>query len=180
MDESSLIHNWNTDGAFDWSAASVVLNDETLRDGLQSPSAIDPPIEVKKRLLHLMTDLGIGAADIGLPGAGKHVEESARELAQEIVDAKLPLDPNCAARTVIADVEPIARISQDVGIEIEAATFIGSSPIRQYTEGWTLDRMLGAIEEAVSFAVTEGLRVMFVTEDTTRALPETLRARASS
>ncbi len=175
-DEPSLIHDWNTDGSFDWSMATVVLNDETLRDGLQSPSAIDPPVEVKKRFLHLMADLGIGAADIGLPGAGKHVQDSVRALAQEIVDAELPIDPNCAARTVIADVEPIVRISQDVGIEIEAATFIGSSPIRQYAEGWTLDRMLGAIENAVSFAVNEGLPVMFVTEDTTRAIPETLRA----
>ncbi len=176
MEESSLIHDWNTDGVFDWRAATVVLNDETLRDGLQSPSAIDPPVEVKKRFLHLMADLGIGAADIGLPGAGKHVQDSVRALAQEIVNAKLPIDPNCAARTVIADVEPIVRISQEVGLEIEAATFIGSSPIRQYTEGWDLNRMLGAIEEAVSFAVNEGLPVMFVTEDTTRAMPETLKA----
>ena len=176
MDESTLVHDWNAASVFDWSAASVVLNDETLRDGLQSPSAIDPPAETKKRFLHLMADLGIGAADIGLPGAGKHVQDSVRALAQEIVDAKLPIAPNCAARTVVADVEPIVRISQEVGIEIEAATFIGSSPIRQYTENWTLDRMLGAIEEAVSFAVKEGLPVMFVTEDTTRATPETLRS----
>ena len=176
MDESTLVHDWNADGAFDWSAASVVLNDETLRDGLQSPSAIDPPAEIKKRFLHLMADLGIGAADIGLPGAGRHVQDSVRALAQEIVDAKLPIAANCAARTVVADVEPIVRISQEVGIEIEVATFIGSSPIRQYTENWTLDRMLGAIDKAVSFTVTEGLPVMFVTEDTTRATPETLRS----
>ncbi|MFQ6047234.1 MAG: LeuA family protein [Gemmatimonadales bacterium] len=176
MDESSLIHDWNRADGFDWSRASVDLNDETLRDGLQSPSAIDPPAEVKKRLLHLMADLGIVAADIGLPGAGPHVVESVRELAREIADHGLPIFPNCAARTVVADVEPVARISQEVGIPIEAATFIGSSPIRQYTEDWTLDRMLAVSEEAVTFAVREGLPVMFVTEDTTRAKPETLKA----
>lgn len=177
MQEADLIHDWNTARAgFDWSAARVDLNDETLRDGLQSPSAIDPPLEVKKQFLHLMADLGIVAADIGLPGAGPRVVETVRALAREIVDHRLPITPNCAARTVLRDVEPIAAISQEVGIPIEAATFIGSSPIRQYTEDWTLDHMLAASEAAVTFAVREGLPVMFVTEDTTRARPDTLKA----
>jgi 2-isopropylmalate synthase len=176
MDENDLIFDWNAQGGFDWSAARVDLNDETLRDGLQSPSAIDPPIEVKKRFLHLMADIGVVAADIGLPGAGPHVVKTVRALAKEIVDARLPVAPNCAARTVVADVEPIARISQEVGIPIEACTFIGSSPIRQYAEDWTLDRMLKVSEQAVTFAIGEGLPVMFVTEDTTRAQPDTLKA----
>jgi 2-isopropylmalate synthase len=176
MDEGQLIHDWNAMDGFDWRAARVDLNDETLRDGLQSPSAIDPPIDIKLRFLHLMADLGIVAADIGLPGAGPRVVEAVRALAREIVQARLPIAPNCAARTVVADVEPIARISQEVGIAIEAATFIGSSPIRQFAEDWTLDRMLKASEEAVSFAVRQGLPVMYVTEDTTRARPEVLKA----
>lgn len=176
MDEAQLIYDWNALEGFDWSTARVDLNDETLRDGLQSPSAVDPPPDVKLRFLHLMADLGIAAADIGLPGAGPRVVEQVRALAREIVQAKLPIAPNCAARTVVADVEPIARISQEVGLPIEAATFIGSSPIRQYAEDWTLDRMLKVSEEAVRFAVKEGLPVMYVTEDTTRARPETLKA----
>ncbi len=176
MDESTLIHDWNQAGSIDWGAVQVDLNDETLRDGLQSPSAIDPPIEAKLRLLHLMADLGIVAADIGLPGAGPRAVEAVRALAREIADQKVPIAPNCAARTVVADVEPIVRISQEVGIPIEAATFIGSSPIRQYTEDWTLDRMLEVSEKAVTFAVGEGLPVMYVTEDTTRARPETIKS----
>jgi 2-isopropylmalate synthase len=176
MDEAQLIHDWNALGGFDWSRAAVELNDETLRDGLQSPSAIDPPIDIKLRFLHLMADLGIVAADLGLPGAGPRAVESVRALAREIVAAKLPIAPNCAARTVVADVEPVARIAQETGVAIEAATFIGSSPIRQYAEDWTLDRMLKVSEEAISFAVREGLPVMYVTEDTTRARPETLTA----
>ncbi len=176
MDESSLIHDWNSDGGFDWTAVRIDLNDETLRDGLQSPSAIDPPIDVKIKFLHLMADLGIASADLGLPGAGPRVVETVRRLARELVQARLPIQPNCAARTVVQDVEPIVRISHEVGIPIEAATFIGSSPIRQYAEDWTLDRMLKASEEAVTFAVREGLPVMYVTEDTTRARPETLQA----
>src|SRR5438876_5133816 len=115
MEERQLIYDWNNaggaDGHFDWTRARVDLNDETLRDGLQSPSVTDPSLEVKKRLLHLMADLGIVAADIGLPGAGPRVVEQVRALAREIRDHKLPIAPNCAARTVLADVEPIVRIS---------------------------------------------------------------------
>src|SRR5437867_7240842 len=178
MDERELIYDWNRAGwgggaVFDWSRVRVDLNDETLRDGLQSPSVRDPPLDVKKRLLHLMADLGIVAADIGLPGAGPRVVEQVRALAREISDHKLPIAPNCAARTVIADIDPIIRISEEVGIKIEAATFIGSSPIRQYTEDWTVDRIVASTTAAVTYAVKHGLPVMYVTEDTTRARPET-------
>ncbi len=177
MDERDLIYDWNrTAAAFDWTTARVDLNDETLRDGLQSPSVRDPSLDVKRRLLHLMAELGIVAADIGLPGGGPRAVEQVRALAKEIRDHKLPIFPNCAARTVIADVEPVVRIAEEVGIPIEAATFIGSSPIRQYAEDWTLDHILRATEEAVTFAVKHGLPVMYVTEDTTRARPETLKA----
>ena len=180
MDERQLIYDWNSapaaNGRFDWASARVDLNDETLRDGLQSPSVTDPSLDVKKRLLHLMADLGIVAADIGLPGAGPRVVDQVRALATEIRDHRLPIMPNCAARTVVADVEPIVRVADEVGIKIEAATFIGSSPIRQYAEDWTLDRILKASEEAVTYAVSHGLPVMYVTEDTTRARPETIKA----
>ncbi len=179
MDEQDLIHDWNSAdaAAFDWTSVShIELLDETLRDGLQNPSVVDPPIEDKIRLLHLMDELGIHTADIGLPGAGPRAVDAVRALATEIVSGGLSIEANCAARTVVADVQPIADISQAVGIPIEACTFIGSSPIRQYAEDWTLDKMLRVSEEAVTFAVAEGLPVMFVTEDTVRARPETLRA----
>ena len=177
MQESDLIYDWNTlDGSFDYSTRrGVQLNDETLRDGLQSPSVTDPSIEDKKRLLHLMRDLGIAAADIGLPGAGPRAVADVEALAREIAENRLPIEPNCAARTVRADVQPIIDVSQRVGIAIEAATFIGSSPIRQYAEDWTMDRMLRATEDAVTFATSHGLPVMYVTEDTTRARPEVIR-----
>src|SRR3989441_6556429 len=183
MEERQLIYDWNSEstngrggGGFDWSRVRVDLNDETLRDGLQSPSVTDPSVEVKKRLLHLMADLGIVAADIGLPGAGPRVVDQVRALALEIRDQKLPIAPNCAARTVIADIEPVVRVSDEVWIKIEAATFIGSSPIRQYTEDWTVDRIVAATEEAVTYAGRHRLPVMYVTEDTTRARPETIKA----
>src|SRR5437667_4195285 len=179
MDERELIYDWNRAGgasAFDWTRARVDLNDETLRDGLQSPSVRDPSLEVKKRLLHLLAELGIVAADIGLPGAGPRVVDQVRALAREIRDHRLPIFLKCAARTVLADIEPIVRVADELGVKIEAATFIGSSPIRQYAEDWTLDRILKSSEEAVTYAVRHGLPVMYVTEDTTRAKPETLKA----
>jgi 2-isopropylmalate synthase len=177
MQESDLIHDWNTEpGTFDYHAVPAVeLDDETLRDGLQSPSVEDPPIEAKLEILHLMARLGIHTADIGLPGAGPRAVADVRALAQEIGRAKLPIAANCAARTVRADIEPIARIVQETGVPIEACTFIGSSAVRQYAEDWTLDRMLRATEDAVTFAVGEGLVVMYVTEDTTRAQPDVLK-----
>ncbi|MGH7457691.1 MAG: LeuA family protein [Longimicrobiaceae bacterium] len=177
MNESELIYDWNTVAeSFDYSTArGIELNDETLRDGLQSPSVTDPPIEKKLELLRLMAELGISSADLGLPGAGPRAARDVERLARALADEKLPLEPNCAARTVRADLQPIADISQQTGVAIEAATFIGSSPIRQYAEDWTLEKMLRATEEAVGFAAGEGLPVMYVTEDTTRARPETLK-----
>jgi 2-isopropylmalate synthase len=175
--ESDLIYDWNRAQGPDLRPARgrVELDDETLRDGLQSPSVMNPPIEDKVRMLHLMADLGIDSANLGLPGAGPHVVRDVERLAREIAEHKLPIYPNCAARTVAADIQPIVDIVQRTGVVIEAACFIGSSPVRQYAEGWTMDRMLRLTREAVELAVKEGLPVMYVTEDTTRAAPEDLR-----
>jgi 2-isopropylmalate synthase len=168
-----LIHDWNGSPASP--TQPVLLDDETLRDGLQSPSVRCPTIDEKLRILHLIDRLGIESADLGLPGAGPHVVRDVERLAKEIVDARLRVRPNCAARTLVADIQPIAEISQRVGLPIECGAFIGSSPLRQYVEGWSLDRLLRLTEEAIRFAVGEGLAVMYVTEDTTRADPDTLR-----
>ncbi len=179
--DSELIYDWNRAGGTAVPARGrVELDDETLRDGLQSPSVRSPSLEQKIRILHLMEALGIDSADIGLPGAGPHVVETVTRLAQEIVRSKMKIRPNCAARTVAADIVPIIEISQKVGIPIEVACFIGSSPIRQYAEDWDFDRMLKLSEDAVSLAVREGLPVMYVTEDTTRAQPDHIRRMYST
>jgi 2-isopropylmalate synthase len=174
MDEKleNLIYDWNSAGEKPQRKKKIEFDDETLRDGLQSPSVSDPQLEEKVRILHFMNELGIDSADIGLPGAGPHVQRSVERLAREIVDQKMSIAANCAARTHENDIRPIAEISQRVGIPIEACTFIGSSPIRQFAEGWKLDWILEQSTRAVRFAVGEGLPVMFVTEDTTRAKPE--------
>ncbi|HWS90639.1 MAG TPA: LeuA family protein [Pyrinomonadaceae bacterium] len=174
---NDLIYDWNrVEPTHPAPGRRISLDDETLRDGLQSPSVCEPTVERKVELLHLMNDLGIDTADIGLPGAGGTHAEGVERLAREIAEQKLRIRPNCAARTHQNDIRPIAEISQRAGIPIEACTFLGSSFIRFFAEGWTLDKLLQLTEEAVTFAVGEGLPVMFVTEDTTRADPDTIRA----
>jgi 2-isopropylmalate synthase len=170
-----LVHDWNLVEPLDRPRGQILLDDETLRDGLQSPSVRTPTIDEKLRILHLIADLGIECADIGLPGAGAHVVRDVERLVREIVAEKLPIRPNCAARTVVADIKPIAEIAQRTGLQLEVAAFIGSSPLRQYAEGWTLDFLERSTDEALSFAIKEGLTVFFVTEDTLRADPPSLR-----
>jgi 2-isopropylmalate synthase len=171
-----LIHDWNEDEAEAAGLAGrVMVDDETLRDGLQSPSVTDPPIEAKRRILHLMDALGIDTANVGLPGAGPRAEADVEALCREIAGSRLAIRANCAARTMVRDIEPIVRISQATGVPIEASLFIGSSPIRQYVEGWDEDFLLERTREGIGYAVEHGLEVMFVTEDTTRARPETIR-----
>ncbi len=175
--EAELIHDWNTADPADDSARKhhIELDDETLRDGLQSPSVTTPSIDEKLEILHLMVDLGIDGADIGLPAAGPKVYDDVLRLAREIVDQRLPIIPNAAARTVIADCEPIVEISQRAGIALEVAGFVGSSPIRQYSEGWDVDRLERLTFDAVAFCTKNDLPYMYVTEDTTRSRPEDLR-----
>ncbi|HUC43311.1 MAG TPA: LeuA family protein [Candidatus Sulfotelmatobacter sp.] len=170
-----LIHDWNVDGRLMPPAHPFMLDDETLRDGLQSPSVVDPPIAKKRELLHLMSELGVDTADVGLPGAGPRAEADVDALCREIRDAKLPIRANCAGRTIVRDIEPMVRVTDRTGVPIEACLFIGSSPIRQYAEGWDEEFLVRQSVDAIGFAVKSGLRVMYVTEDTTRARPETVR-----
>ena len=153
----------------------MLLNDETLRDGLQSPSVRDPSIEEKLPILHFMEALGINSVDLGLPGAGPRAVEHTEALAREIVQHRMKIRANCAARTHQNDIRPIAEIVQRTGLKIDAATFLGSSPIRRYTEGWSDDFLLQTTENAVKYAVSLGLEVMYVTEDTTRCDPQMVK-----
>src|ERR1700719_5026740 len=176
MSSSELIYDWNQiQPASLRPSGPVLLNDETLRDGLQSPSVRDPSIQEKISILHLMETLGINSLNLGLPGAGPRAVEHVEALAREIVANKMKIRANCAARTHENDIRPIAEIVQQTGLPIEAATFIGSSPIRRFTEGGSDDFLLHTTEKAVKYAVSLGLDVMYVTEDTSRCDPETVK-----
>jgi isopropylmalate/homocitrate/citramalate synthase len=176
VNTSDLIYDWNR--LYPQSLhppGPVLLIDETLRDGLQSPSVRDPSIEQKLEILHLMESLGINYLDLGLPGAGPRAVEHVTALAREIVAHKMKIRAYCAARTHENDIRPVAEIVQKTGLPIEVAAFLGSSPIRRYTEGWSDDFLLQTTEKSVKYAVSLGLDVMYVTEDTTRCDPETVK-----
>ena len=170
-----LIHDWAAPSERSKERRAVVVNDETLRDGIQSSSVTDPPVEQKLRLLHLMERLGIEHACIGLPGAGPRQREAVEGLCREIATERMRVRPNCAGRTHRDDIRPMLDIRQETGVDIEVCVFTGSSPIRRYTEGWTVEQLLERTRDAVSFAAGEGADVMFVTEDTTRSTPAILR-----
>ena len=174
-DTAALIYDWNE---IEQSGPRLrrppVFVDETIRDGLQSPSVRDPTIEQKAELIRLMDRLGIHVVNLGLPGAGRRAQEDVEALLRIIVEEKLRILPNCAARTVEADIRPIVDISQRVGAPIEVTAFIGSSPIRAFAESWDVDRMVRHTRDAIELTVHSGLPASFVTEDTTRAHPRTL------
>jgi 2-isopropylmalate synthase len=175
---ADLFYDWNVGGAEPRPPgllANAVVLDETLRDGIQSPSAVDPGIEDKIRLLHLMDELGVAQLDVGLPGAGEHQRAAIERLVSEIRDAKLSIKANVACRTVVSDIVPAAEIQQKLGVPLEVYAFIGSSPIRQYAEEWDLAFIEKQSVEAIRFAAKQGLSICYVTEDTTRSKPDDLR-----
>src|SRR2546428_1250929 len=170
-----LIYDWNTVEAPDRPSRPVAIHDETLRDGIQGPSVRDPDIDHKLRFLHLADELGVASIDLGLPGSGPRAMADVERLAEEIRDQRLHIKPLCAARTVEVGIRPVVEIARRVGSASESAALMGSSPIRQYAEGWTTEEMVDNRKNAVRFARQNQLPVMYVTEDTTRAQPETLR-----
>ena len=180
MDESALIYDWNTI-EYDISRNSnnhphgVWFDDETLRDGLQSPSARNPTISQKIELLTYMEKLGIQKVDLGLPGAGPFHVEHIDAMLSHITENDYAIRPGAAVRTLMSDIQPLVDLQQKHGIKIQASAFLGTSPIRQFTEGWTMEKLLSTMETAVSFAVENDVPVMFVTEDTTRSKPEDVK-----
>jgi 2-isopropylmalate synthase len=172
--EANLIFEWDQMHPRAKPGQPFELVDESMRDGVQSPSVTAPSLAHKLELLELMADLGIQVVDIGLPGAGPRAFDDVVAQAKHIVKHKLGLKVYCAARTHLDDIAPVAEAQQRSGMPIAVYTFIGSSPIRQWVEGWDLDFLVRTSAESIDFAVKEGLEVGYVTEDTTRSPPETL------
>jgi 2-isopropylmalate synthase len=172
---AELVYDWNEIGRKGRIIPKTcTFFDETLRDGLQNPSVVDPPVEDKLAILHLMDEVGIHHADIGLPGSSKRAFEDCLRMCREVVECKMKIKVACAGRTVVGDITPMIELSQRAGVPIEVYAFIGSSPIRQYAETWDLALIAKRSAEAIDVAVKAGLSVAYVTEDTTRSRPEVL------
>ncbi len=178
MNWPTLIHDWNRAGEAPASLNGRVplLLDETLRDGLQSPSVRDPEISAKRDLLHRLSKLGIHSVDLGMPGAGPKASAAVKALLFEIRDHRLPISPNAAVRTLEADLIQVADIQQKVGIPLEVGAFLGSSPVRMDVEGWDVAFLVKTVRSAAAFCRLHSIPMMMVTEDTTRANPEVLKA----
>ena len=180
MEEKDLIFDWNT---IDYEIKRIPsqhpheiwFDDETLRDGLQSPSARNPTIEQKIELIDYMEKLGIQKVDLGLPGAGPFHIQHIDSMLSHMNENSYELRPGCAVRTVVSDIEPLVELQAKHETQIQASAFLGTSPIRQYTEGWDMQRILSTAEKAVTFAVDNDIPVMFVTEDTTRSKPDEIK-----
>lgn len=172
---SEIIFDWNTKGnKHSPPMRKVELFDETLRDGIQCPSVSDPSIEKKLEILRLLDQIGIDEADISLPGAGPRAVEDCTTMVEMIRDEKLRIKPAAAARTHPNDIRPIIEISEKTGVPIEVYAFLGSSPIRLYTEGWDEDKLEKLTRDAAKLTKNAGLPFAFVTEDTIRSHPKTL------
>lgn len=172
---SALVYDWNARRRQSPLASQpLTFLDETLRDGLQGPSLIDPPIEAKRRILELADALGIQFADVGLPGAGPRAAAHTRALVEHIRDRHLSIRPCCAARTHADDIEAVVRVQDETGVPLEVMAFLGTSPIRLYVEGWDAQRLLALSSAAFHQAERHGLRLTFVTEDTARSHPDVL------
>jgi len=174
--EHEVIYDWNRQGhTVSPPMRKVRYFDETLRDGIQCPSVTDPSIEAKQQMVRLLAQAGVHHVDIGLPGAGPRAVEDCKILAETIRDEKLGIEAACAARTHPNDIQPIIEVSQATSVPIEVMTFLGTSPIRLYAEGWDEDLLEKRTRTAVSLAKGAGLTCTFVTEDTVRSDPKTLR-----
>lgn len=174
LSDEALIYDWNKTPSAPVSHRQPLLFDESLRDGIQSPSVVDPPLDVKLKFVNLLDSLGVQYIDIGLPGAGPRAYNDVVAISKEIVARGLKIRPAAAARTVAADIQPIINASQEAGIPIEIMTFIGSSPIRALAESWSDDLLAERTAAAVALGTNAGLPVTYVTEDTIRSRPETL------
>jgi len=170
-----MIYDWNVNGPSRFRATSVELHDETLRDGIQCPSVTDPGIEIKEQVVRLLAAVGVQSVDVGLPGAGPRAVEDSRRLVEMVRDEKLPIRVGCAARTHPNDIAPVIEISQATDVPIEIMTFLGSSPIRMLAESWDESKLEDLTRQAIRMGVEAGLPMAFVTEDTVRSSPTTLR-----
>ena len=175
MASSSLTYDWNDAVGGVFRGIDAELHDETLRDGLQSPSVRDPSLEDKRRIVDLLAQLDVASACIGLPGAAPRSYRDTDALVAHCERQGHGLLLCAAARTRVEDIEPIVEIASRHGRRLEAMMFLGSSPIRTQTEGWPLSAQETRTRTAVKAAKAGGLSAGFVTEDTTRTPPETLR-----
>jgi len=174
-----ILPDYSPSARFDWNAPPtrrrpIDVGDATFCDALQSPSVIDPGQHEKRRLLSLMSELGVRSAALGHPGSGPRQFADALELAREVMRAQMPIDAWCGARASVKDVATVLDVIERSGLDIEVAVSLTVSPILLDAEGITIDRVQEAADASITFAVRTGARVVAVVEDALRTPPEML------
>ncbi|TPV93018.1 MAG: 2-isopropylmalate synthase [Myxococcales bacterium FL481] len=172
-----LVYDWNRRnrrGPLSPLTRRVSFFDETLRDGIQSPSVKDPSLDAKREIIRLTASLGVDAVNLGLPAAGPRAVSDVTDLVRFAEKERLGIEYACAGRTHVDDINAIGDIADGCGAPITVYAFLGSSPIRLYTEDWDLSRLLQRTATAGNLCRERGLPWCFVTEDTTRSTPRVL------
>lgn len=164
---------------YDWNTPStrrrpVDVGDSTFSDAPQSPSANEPSLAAKRRLLSLMSELGLRSAALGYPGSGPRQFAETLELARELTRTQLPIDASCSARASVKDVGVALDVRERSGLDLELAIALPVSPVRLDAEGISMDRLQESAETSISYARRAGARVVAVLEDAARTPPELL------
>lgn len=173
-DAAALLHDWNGAERTTQECPAELL-DDTLRDGLQNAAVRQPSAPERAELLHLMPPIGIQAVNLGLPGSSALAFEGALRLCREVADQRLPLAMAVAGRTLEHDMRAIVELRDRAGVALEGHAFVGASALRAKVEGWDLELLKRRTHAALDVLVRAGIPAVFVTEDTTRTGPDTLR-----
>ena len=161
MAESRLVEDFHPETAKERRLPErLVLWDETLRDGEQTPGVHFSP-EEKLRIAELLSEVGVAVINAGIPVVSPDEARAVRLLA----DAGLAAKVLAAARTVPRDVEAVI----DSGAT-HIAVFVAASQVHlRFKLKMTQEEVLAASLSSVRRAKEAGLHVAFVTEDTVRA-----------
>jgi len=139
---------------------SLVVWDETLRDGEQMPGVHYTP-EEKLRIAELLAAVGVDVVNAGIPVVS---DEEARAV-RLVAGAGLKTHVLAAARTVPKDVEAVVRSGAT-----HIAIFVAASNVHlKFKLKMTPEEVVQASLQCVRQAKEAGLHVAFVTEDTVRA-----------
>jgi 2-isopropylmalate synthase len=173
--DESLIYDWNApERSTQARARPVSLLDDTLRDGLQSTAVRQPSLDERSALLRAMAKVGVHTVNLGLPAASPSAASAIARLTRDATE--LGLGVVVAGRTLVSDMQAIVELAERTGVRVEGHAFVGSSALRAKVEGWGSELVEERTAAALGVLARAGLPAAFVSEDTTRSHPDTLRA----
>ena len=162
-----LLTDWNEKKTF--KNKSIVIEDDTLRDGLQSALLRIPNYFEKKELVTLAHASRIKYVMLGFPGASEDAYHECRLLVQFIRDMQWPLVPRLLGRANQSDMAAICRLQEETGVPLQADFFINICALRLKVEGWNLATITQMIHQASEQLDRHGVSYSISLEDATRS-----------